>query len=314
MTINLHRLGARRAFGLAIGLAWSTSAGAATAGVACPAAATIGGDPELSATLQRELAARGVEGSAATGCELVHATVARSDTHLRVSITDPAGRTSERLVSDVASAATLIETWTHPELSDPILHEDVDPTTSVGGTAPPVTARMSFALTAALESSLGSDGSVWGGAALTASAGVGHACAGVTLRFSNDAEFFGDAARFDADRAGIEILGTADFPFHVGRVLVSPGLAIGAGWMRARSPDPDMDHVVVDDDHIGLRTDAHAGVYFPLADGVQLYLSAAAAFVPLAHGTTDTPGEPFVIGEPRAFLRLGAGLAYGAWR
>jgi hypothetical protein len=213
-------------------------------------------------------------------------------------------------VTDVASAAILVETWARPDLSDPVL-ADLGP----GGQTVVVAApgsRVTFALAAAAESARGDDGSVWAGVSLSLAARLGLAVAGLTLRFRTDTELGGDGAQFDADRAGIELLADVDFPIHAGPVVLAPGCAVGAGWMQARSPDPDMDHIIVEDNHVGLRAEVNLDAYLPVATGVELYAGLGLELVPLAHGTTYAP-PMFVIGEPHSFVRLGAGVAFVGW-
>ncbi len=86
----------------------------------CPPTATIGGPAALAQPLTKALVARGVQiepaGLPAGPCPSLDVQVAATPGGFRVVIVDPWGRRAERALADVATAATLIETWARMEL------------------------------------------------------------------------------------------------------------------------------------------------------------------------------------------------------
>jgi hypothetical protein len=79
------------------------------------------GDPALVAALAADLARRGVASAATADGEVVHVTVTPARDGIALELRDPRGRAAAPVVSTVATASALIESWLRPELADPLL-------------------------------------------------------------------------------------------------------------------------------------------------------------------------------------------------
>src|SRR5438477_12916199 len=78
--------------------------------------AALEGDPALVAKVGDELTRRGV--TAGSGDDAVLASLAQEGDGIRVALRDPQGRTTERLVSSVETAAALVESWARRDIAD----------------------------------------------------------------------------------------------------------------------------------------------------------------------------------------------------
>src|SRR5256885_15559611 len=79
--------------------------------------AALEGDPALVAEVGEELSRRGV--SVGTGEEVVSASVTAEADGIRVTLRDPQGRTTDRLVATVDPAAALVESWARRDIARP---------------------------------------------------------------------------------------------------------------------------------------------------------------------------------------------------
>jgi hypothetical protein len=164
----------------------------------------------------------------------------------------------------------------------------------------------------AAEAALASDGSLWTGPRVSGCAWLGPVCGGVTLRYGHDGGWAGETERLDAHRSGVDVLITADLPARARGFVVSPGVALGFGWIRSHTHEPDGD--VVELDWAGARGEAHLALATPIMGGVWLYAAAAATVLP---GASTTPVEhdgAIVPAEPRGFIRVAVGLSSSGWQ
>ena len=82
----------------------------------CPPTAVITGDADVVQSLGAALEQLGVSVETAPSCPAVQVNVVRDPAGLRVSIKDTEGRRSQRMISDVETAAAVIDSWIRPDL------------------------------------------------------------------------------------------------------------------------------------------------------------------------------------------------------
>src|SRR5690349_13180216 len=83
----------------------------------CRVTAVLEGDGELVDATSRALARRGVATEARTACPAAKARLDRRGTAIVVTVIDPDGRSSERVLEDHLAAASLIESWARQDLN-----------------------------------------------------------------------------------------------------------------------------------------------------------------------------------------------------
>jgi hypothetical protein len=79
------------------------------------------GDPALVAALGADLARRGVASASPGDGQVVRVTVAPAPDGIALELRDPGGRAAAPVVSTIATASALVESWLRPELADPLL-------------------------------------------------------------------------------------------------------------------------------------------------------------------------------------------------
>lgn len=274
------------------------------------------------APIAAALAREGINVDATEGCPAGRATVERRDGELLVTITDTAGRTSERSVSSVESVAALVASWTRGDLIEPLLAGPmVEPEAApaVAAESPPAVALAAPAeaplvgLDVAAETLVAFDASVWFGAHLAGCVRLGPTCLGAMARFAADAELSGDAESVGSSRLGLDVLLVVDFPVDLGPLSLVPGIGFGAGWMRAaseasRSEGDDN----IDVDGGGMRADAHLTLTVPLGADFAIDAGLGVDVWILAHTGTYLEEGVTLAGEPRGRVRASVGLRYGA--
>ena len=289
----------------------------------CTPTAVVLGPDDIVATIARTLQGRGIATDAVDGCPVVRVTVTATQTGLSVTIADPYGRVHDHLVVDSDVAATLIESWADPHQEAPLLEaRDWAPRQPIGVAlvdldSEPPTALVAHATepfrtlsgSLALETSLGSDGSTWWGAAAATCVRLGRFCTGVSGRLASDARLSGASEQHETGRTAVDLLLVVDVPVRWRDVGVSWGAGVGVGWIRSSLMGPAG---AVDIDTGGLRADAHVTFELPISKTIAVELRAVANVSPLAHVGTYTEDGSTLAGEPRGFGRLSFGLRYGA--
>lgn len=101
-----------------LALALGGSTGAAEP---CRVTAVLEGDAELVDTITTALTGRGIETRAAAECPAAKARIDRRGAAIVVSVEDPDGRRSERMLDDAAAAASLIESWARRDMNAALL-------------------------------------------------------------------------------------------------------------------------------------------------------------------------------------------------
>lgn len=278
----------------------------------CAPAAVLTGDPETIATVAELLAARGIALEAGT-CGAINAHVERRGEGLAIELAQADGTTVERVVGEAQTAATVIESFTHVEVGDPLLASRTfpsEPSVASARVDAPATRSTGLRSTrgvqlfSAFETSFASDHTSWVGAHVGACIMLGPVCAAARLRVGNVAAGPGPWEG-EVERRSIELLFGIDIPFALGRMTLSPGFATGLGQMHTRRE--------VHDERAetgGIRADVHATLSIPLARRFALDVFTAADLTQETHVEWG-PVMTALPDEPRVLLRLGLGLRYG---
>ena len=224
----------------------------------------------------------------------------------------------ERRVADISTAATVIESWSDRNASDPLLESHPIPAVVVAEApvappprvviverqAPPSTFHGSQ-LFAAAETSAANDRTMWAGAHVGGCIVLGPVCATALVRFSEVVD--GPAYWTGLDRRDIEVLLGGDVPINVGRGLLLLGFGGGTGQVHTRIDSKD-EHRMASETG-GLRAEARAAYAYPLsrAFAVDVTLSIDLTQETRSESTTTMP----LPDEPLVFARLGVGLRWG---
>jgi hypothetical protein len=287
----------------------------------CPPAAALSGDDELVHAVRALLDARGITDEKPR-CPATRAHVERRGDRILVAVAarpDRAGasETIEREVSEVATAATVIESWTRSDVAAPLLESREVPVATVERApiaAPPAAASPPAArgiqLFAGGETSFASDRTVWQGMQLEACIMLGPICAAARV---HGGKVIAHPASWDGfARHGAEIYVGIDIPIALGRARLTPGFAAGYGAMFTRHiRDGEPMGVEIS----GPRAEVHAGVSLPVTAHLAVDVVATGALTQAArmeiHGD---PPDPTLIypAEPRALIRVAVGVRYGA--
>ena len=295
----------------------------AAAGAPCTPVVRVTGEPALVGPVVGLLRERHLAVAGPSRCGTVAATLAAADRgeRVRVTITDPDGRTVERIADDPDGAATAIESWARRDVSDPLLQaRGVTPgpaPAAAGGpaieeeAAGPGNARRIEAAIAA-DGGVSSDGAVWAGVRARGCVQVGALCVGGLARYARDTEKRGDSDALDTARYGLDLLLTADLPLRYGRLSWSPGAGIGQTSVHARRTTGMSDK----EDTVAFRMRGHMAGGLRVAGAWSLRLDVAAEYSPFANTLLgderdDAAGDRPLAGAPRFLGWLGLGISYG---
>jgi len=279
----------------------------------CPPAVALTGDDAVVSAVRAQLGARGIAPETSR-CPGIRARVERRGAGLVVGVDGPDGVAIERAVGEVATAATVIESWTRGDLAAPLLasrgmpeRERAELVAPVPVAAPP--AERGMQLFAGEETTLASDGSAWLGLQLGACVMLGPVC--IATRLHGGKVISEPASLASFERKGAEAYLGIDVPIAVGRTRFTPGFAAGYGTMftRYRSDGERMGVEIS-----GPRAEVHAAFSLPLSPHFALDVIATAALTQAAgietHGAVPDPVA--FPAEPRALFRLAIGVRYGA--
>jgi hypothetical protein len=260
---------------------------AASGGVARAACVELAGEPALVEAIGRELGTRGI---AVEACPSLRATVAWRGAELVVVVDD--GRSTERTVGEVATAATVIESFARGDVALPLLATRAVP--APPHREPPVEPpRPSLQLAANVESSFANDGTTWLGASAKICVRLGPLCAAARFRTMEVVEGLGGV-----ERGLNELLIGVDVPIALGRWRLAPGFAGGLGGMETRVGGMKRETG-------GFRAETHVSLAIPIANQLAIDLSLGAGFGDFDRSLVMAPLEPSVE------LRGGIGLRYG---
>lgn len=272
---------------------------------ACSPAVHLGGDPPLVAAVTPVLVERGIATSD-DGCPAMPVELRRRGTMTVVSTSGAPA--TERVVSDVRTAATVIESWVRTDVEAPLLlrrqREDAEfgaapPGLVVSYGQPPTRDVEVFT---SIERSLASDGTGWVGIDLGACVMLGPLCASATARVG---VVTGGPGRWEheLERRAVEVLLGADLPLHLGRFALSPGLAFGVGWMHTND-----DTLATDEETGGLRAEGRVALSYPFGGHLVGELALSFEVTQATHLENASPMP--LPDEPRLFSRLAAGVRF----
>ncbi len=212
--------------------------GRALAAEACPPIAVVDAPDATAREIAPLLVDRGVEvepaGLPPGGCGVLHVHVDVSEGAFRITIRDPWGRTAERTVKSLATAATLIESWARMDLLEaaatstqavtpaprtPVSPADEPRESNTLAAAPLPEAGYSWRLSAEL--GVARNRGRWLGGALSLCGELGFACVGATARYSL-------SQRHQSD---VDVMFDLNVPLELGRLTVTPGIGLGGGWL-----------------------------------------------------------------------------------
>jgi hypothetical protein len=323
----------------------------ASAGAPCQPAARVDGDEEIAGPVRLELAVLGVRTAAIPPpCPAVDVTVSAAGEQVSVALRDPSGRRAGQVVTNARVAATWIESWLHPELRAPLLGPRAGEI-AAGRTAP-AASRMSYrglTVGAAAERVYASDDSEWRSLSLAACARLGPLCPGLVTRLADNRDFSPEGVWNRLDRLAVDVTASLSAPFDVGRMQITPGVAVGLGYLRTASdacedvpsdPSTVCQMYLRSSATIGPRAEMGLAAVFPVAGGVSLVIAGSLGFAPMARSQPtlltinpdgsapepgpdgsipddgnddgnrdDTPMTESAPGEPNHFTRIGVGLA-----
>ena len=296
----------------------------------CETTVTVTGDAEVVRAIEALLRARGIEigdgecaslrahierrgNSFAIGVDARETTIDRGTTIERPAIERraierPARAPIERHVGELATAATVIESFVRDDASVllPVRARPARVQVELAAAKPvpePTRATRGVQVFAAAETSIGSDHTNWMGMHLGVCIQLGPICAAARLRHA--AVVAGEGMwRTEMERRSTELLLGLDVPFALGRTTLAPGFAAGMGSMWTRSDDG-----TTVGETGGLRADVHTTLSVPLTKRWALDLSVA---LDLTQETRIEAEHAMTIpDEPLALLRFGIGVRYG---
>jgi hypothetical protein len=277
----------------------------------CPPAVALTGEPELVSAVRDQLDARGIAAETPS-CPAVRARVERRGPLVVVGIDRSDGPVIERAVSEPATAATVIESWTRRDVAAPLLAARAVPVEIAERAAPaPAAAVQGIQLFAAEETSLASDRTVWEGMQIGACIMIGPICAAARVHGGTVIAWPAGWSAFS--RKGAEVYAGIDVPITMGSTRLTLGFAAGYGSMFTRHHG--------DGERIGIeisgpRAEVHAALSLPLTAHIAIDLSATGALTQATGMETHGPDSPdpsiTFPDEPRALLRFALGVRYGA--
>jgi hypothetical protein len=288
-----------------VGLSFSSFVANGRASGACPPVVWLEGDKALVAEVTPVLAERGISG-ASGACPALAVTLEKRG---RVALVwaSAVGEQGAREVTDVRTAATVIESWVRTDVEEPLLarHAPADDseTPAVLIAAPPAAPPPNLRFATFGELGYGSDRAVTGGFAVRACTMVGRVCVGGRARFATVVD---GPAIWEAqlDREAVDALADVDLPLRVGSVTLSPGLGVGLGWVHTHEEDGSDAKQTA-----GLRGELRLTFSVPVARSL-----AIESVVALDLGqtiVTEAESRERLPNDPRALGHLGLGLVFG---
>jgi hypothetical protein len=278
----------------------------------------LSGDPALVAAVEQVLERNEVQ------CDSVHA-------HLRydgttIVITSDDAMPLERRVSDIATAATVVESWSGTTVADPLLAARPVPIVVAEAPPPPPPPARPIVITreapvvvpvhgwqlfASGETSVANDRTSWVGAQVGGCVVIGPLCATARVRY---ASVVAGPAPWDGtlDRRNVELLVGGDVPLRLGHGWLLVGFGGGTGEMHTRLMATDLQgglRTKMGRESGGLRADVHTSWVYPLRRDLGIDFSFALDLMQATRtessSTMPLPEEPLVL------ARFGVGLRYG---
>lgn len=278
----------------------------------CPPSVRLSGDRGLIADVAPVLADRGIT-TWGGECPAVPVQVERRGAMTVVSTPSNGDQPSERAVSDVRTAATVIESWVRTDVEAPLLAprpaEDAEgPVRAPGGLAtlatvatPAVPARGVQVFTVA-ETSRASDGTGWFGLRMGGCVMLGPLCVSALARVGAVIDR-PQRWRGGLERRGVEVLLGTDLPLRLGRATLAPGVAFGVGWTHTHEEGGGADQETG-----GLRAESHLGLLYPLSPRLAAEVAFAFEVTQATHVESNLAAP--VPADPRFFARLSLGVRF----
>jgi hypothetical protein len=265
--------------------------------------AVLEGDRELVDSTSRSLSRRGVATTPTAACPSARARLDRRGSAIAVTVIDPDGRRSERVLADLDAAASLIESWARQDLNAGLLFGwTVDappaapPIAIVAVPPAPVRRAPRVLLVAAGELGRDFDDASWTGGRAHACVRVGVVCLGAIGRIANA-----------APRRNVELIGAIDLPIALGRrVVLAPGAGLGTGWFTTEVGDA-RERVTAN----SLRVDGHLSAAVLLGARISLHAGLSVGLSPSAPAQLDGGEAPRFLDEPTGSIRGELGLRIG---
>jgi hypothetical protein len=223
-------------------------------------------------------------------------------------IEDSSGRTSDRTLTELGTAVSLIESWTIDEDAD-LLDAPSPPSPKAPAAAIETGAALpagaaAFRVYAGLGGTLGSDRSLSAGGFGGACASVGRACLGGEASGVRDLGLLGDTADSGVSRLGADLMLIAGLPVARGRWLAMPRVGLGIGWLRTHVVSEDPDAPAQTRNALGFRGIVGMLGGVEVSRGIALALDLDAVIAPWAAAAppdqtliSPFPGEPRVSGR-----------------
>ena len=273
---------------------------------ACPPTVLLDGDPDLTKAIGASLSERGIS-TGASSCPATRITVARYAG--TIIVWNASAGNTQRVVSDVRTAATVIESWVRTDVEAPLLpglrmveESPAEAVPSVVAVAPQSGPPGIRAFTI-VEASFGSDRTSWVGAEVGACVMMGPVCAAARVRFAGVVDGPGQW-QGAWDRHAVEVLLGVDWPLHTHTLTFAPGAAAGAGWTQTHQEGMSGGAQTA-----GLRLEAHLALSYPLRQRLALESTIAFDFMQAldvdASATTPLPADPRLLGH------IGIGMRFG---
>jgi hypothetical protein len=303
----------------------------------CPAAVVLSGEEELVAEARTELAGLGIESDSPPECAAAHASLVREDGAIIVDVTDPVGRRSQRKVAKVKEAVSVIHSWTYPDLNadllagfspqplpeEPSVPEAPEPEkVEPDGESEAESTRHLLTASATGDFLIDWDGGLWAGAGAAACTPVSILCVGAGVRLAWSVT--------KTSRFGIDVLATVDWPLHVRRLILTPGIGLGAGRLAtaavtiddSQGDETDSENNDVDDGDAqnvsdgprvnwGFRAEAHVIFSYPVTSWMLADFVVAADFTPFAK-EAKSQNPIYWAAEPIGYISASLGLRFGA--
>lgn len=281
----------------------------------CVAVAIVDGDPSLASPLKAELVSRGIAiaDDVPNACLPMRADVSRHGVVVLIHIVEPHGVSVDRAVSNVAIAATWIESRLRTSVGAPLLLARAPTAPAAHADPPPAVVETvnspgdRWSLAAHIATGSSGDPSSWRAYSLGGCAMVGQFCLGLLAHMGTQPSVEGPGSATNpmlllpslARRRSTDFLVTAQMPLEVGRVVVVPTVGVGLGSLTTEQHAntaiaqndptciPNMINEcplrIFSDTNLGLRTMVGLNLWFPITDHVKLDIRAGAQFAPM-HG------------------------------
>jgi hypothetical protein len=274
---------------------------------ACPPTVRLSGDRALVAEVTPVLLDRGIA-TTSRDCPEVAITLERRGRTAVVATSSVDHQVTEWVVTDARTAATVIESWVRTDVEAPLLERRRLDDDEQPGLTPSVleaaarAPKPSLPLFTLVETGVGSDRTTWFGVALGACVRLGPLCAGGRLRLAAVTGGPGEWQQ-EMDRQAVETLVGVDAPVRRGRVTLSPGIAVGVGWIRTEEESANRGQATT-----GLRAETHLALSFPL--GGRVALEGALSLEVGQTLDAEAPSTEALPADPRALVRAGVGLRF----